>query len=91
MDKGGVKFIRWSINAVGPLLWDKDGNHYLLITIDPFPKWAETHIMPSLHSWRAAEFLYNDLVAHWGKLCYVQIGNGAKFVGSFRKLGQLPL
>ena len=41
---------------------------------------------PPLHSWRAAEFLYNDLVAHWGKLHYVQTNNGAEFVGSFARL-----
>ena len=39
--------------------------------------------MPSLHSWRVAKFLYNDLVAHWGKLHYVQTDNGAEFAGSF--------
>ena len=39
--------------------------------------------MPSLHSWRAAKFLYDDLVAHWGKPCYIQTDNGAEFAGSF--------
>ena len=42
--------------------------------------------MPSLHSWRVAEFLYDDLVAHWGKPHYVQTDNGTKFVGSFARL-----
>ena len=39
--------------------------------------------MPSLHSWRAAEFLYDDLVAHWGKPRYIWTNNGAEFTGSF--------
>ena len=39
--------------------------------------------MPSLHSWRAAKFLYDDLVAHWGKPCYVWTNNSAEFAGSF--------
>ena len=39
--------------------------------------------MPSLHSWRAAKFLYDDLVAHWGKLHHVWTNNSAEFVGSF--------
>ena len=42
--------------------------------------------MPSLHSWRAAEFLYDDLLARWGKPCYVQTDNGAEFAGSFAQL-----
>ena len=70
----------------GPFPRDKDGNHYLLVAMDPFSKWVEIHAMPSLHSWRAAEFLYNDLVACWGKPCYVQTEKGAEFVGSFVRL-----
>ena len=42
--------------------------------------------MSSLHSWRATEFLYDDLVARWGKPCYVQTDNGAEFAGSFAQL-----
>ena len=51
--------------------------------MDPFSKWVEIRTMPSLHGWRAAKFLYNDLVACWGKPHYVQTDNGTKFVGSF--------
>ena len=86
MDKGGAPFVSWSIDTVGPFPQDEDGNCYLLITMDPFSKWVEIHTVPSLHSWRAAEFLYNDLVAHWGKLHYIQTNNGAEFVGSFARL-----
>ena len=42
--------------------------------------------MPPLHSWRAAEFLYDDLVACWGKPRYVRIDNSAEFAGSFAQL-----
>ena len=54
--------------------------------MDSFSKWVETHAMPFLHSLRAAEFLYDDLVARWGKLCYIWTDNSAKFVGSFAQL-----
>ena len=54
--------------------------------MDPFSKWVKVHAMPSLHSWRVAEFLYNDLVACWGKLCYILTSKGAEFVGSFAQL-----
>ena len=51
--------------------------------MDPFLKWVEIRTVPSLYSWRAAEFLYDDLVAHWGKLHYIRTDNGAEFAGSF--------
>ena len=54
--------------------------------MDPFSKWVEIRTVPSLHSWRAAEFLCDDLVARWGKLRYVQTDNGAEFAGSFARL-----
>ena len=68
---------------MGPFPRDKAGNRYLLITMDPFSKWVEICAVPSLHSWRAAEFLYDDLVARWDKPCYVRTDNGTEFVGSF--------
>ena len=67
---------------MGPFSWNKDGNHYLLITIDLFSKWVETHTVPLLCSWRAAEFLYDDLVTHWGKPCYIKTDNGVEFVAA---------
>ena len=42
--------------------------------------------MPALHNWRASKFLYDNLVAHWGKPCYVQIDNSTEFVGSISLL-----
>ena len=62
---------------VGPFPCDKDGNWYLLVAMDLFSKWVETHVMPLLYSERAGEFLYNDLVARSGKPCYIWIDNSA--------------
>ena len=58
----------------------------LLITMDPFSKWVEICAAPSLHSWRAAKFLYDNLVARWGKPHCVWTNNSAEFVGSFAQL-----
>ena len=83
MTKGSALFIGWSINTVGPFLQDKDGNHYLIVTMDPFYKWVETHSMPSLYSWCTFKFLYDDVVAFLDKPRYVWMDNNAKFAGSF--------
>ena len=83
MDKGGEPFIGWSIDVVGPFPWGEGRNHYLFIAMDLFSKWVDTHTMPLLYSWRGTNFLYNDVVAHWGKPCYVQTGNSTECSGSF--------
>ena len=51
---GWTKVVHHSLDEAlilaGPFPWDEDGNYYLLVTIDPFSKWVETHAMPSQHS-----------------------------------------
>ena len=85
-DKGGAPFVGCSIDTVGPFPRDEDGNRYLLVAVDPFSKWVEIHAVPTLHSWRAAEFLYDNLVACWGKPRYVRTDNGSEFMGTFTRL-----
>ena len=71
---------------VHSLQQDEYGHHYLFVTVDRFSNWVETHTVPSLHSWRAAKFLHDDLVACWGNPCYVWTDNSAEFAGSFAQL-----
>ena len=49
MDKGGTPLVGWSINTAGPFLGDKDGNHYLLISVDLYSKQLETCTMGIIH------------------------------------------
>jgi hypothetical protein len=58
IDKGEAPFAGWSLDAAGPFPKDDEGNRYLLVAIDPFSKWVEAEPVPSLTSWRAADFLY---------------------------------
>lgn len=41
IDKGSFPFLGWSTNAAGLFPKDADGNHFLLVTVDPFSKWVE--------------------------------------------------
>ena len=56
---------------------------YLFLTMDTSCKWVVNHAMPILYSWQAIEFLYDDVLAHWGKPSYIHTNNGADFAGSF--------
>ena len=42
--------------------------------------------MDLLYSWMAAEFLYNDVLNHWGKPHLIWIANKPEFAGSFAQL-----
>ena len=85
-NKGDAPFISWSIDAMGKFPRNEDRNYYFFVAMDLLSKWVETHTMPLLYCYRAANFLYDYGVAHWGKLCYIQIDNSAKFSGSFMQL-----
>lgn len=88
IDKGEAPFAGWSLDAAGPFPEDDDGNRYLLVAIDPFSKWVEAAAVPSLHSYRAADFLYERIVTFWGKPRYVRTDNGSEFQGSLHRLCQ---
>ena len=79
IEKGKAPFLGWSIDAAGPFPPDADGNRYLLVAVDPFSKWVEMRAVPSLHSWRVADFLYDDIISRWGKPQYVRTDNGKEF------------
>ena len=83
IDKGDIPFAGWRMDAAGPVPKDADGNRYLRIAVDPFNKWVESRVVPLLHSWRVAKFLYDKLVARWGKPRWVQMDNGSEFAGDF--------
>ena len=80
-----MPFLSWSIDAAGLFPKDADGNRFLLVAFDPFSKWVEARPVPSLHSWRAAEFL-EDIMHQWGKLRYVRTNHGLEYKGSFARL-----
>ena len=42
--------------------------------------------VPTLHSWRAADFLYDDIISRWGKPQYVRTDNVKEFQKSFSRL-----
>ena len=79
IDKGKAPFAGWSLDAAGPFPTDDEGNRYLIVAVDPFSKWVEATPVPSLHSWRAADFLYHRIVTHWGKPRFIRTDNGSEF------------
>ena len=73
----------WAVDSAGPFPADADGNRFLFVFIDPFSKWVEVALSPSTHSWRAAQALYQEVLARWGKPRYVRTDNGPEYKGSF--------
>lgn len=64
---------------------DHDGNRFLFVAVDPFSKWVEAMPIVTKESWRTARALY-DVLARWGKPCWVTTDNGMEFAGHFKDL-----
>ena len=75
VNKETAPLLGWALDSAGSFKEDKEGNRHLLVAIDPFSKWVEVKTVPSLHSWRTAEFLY-DICSCWGKPLDVRTDNG---------------
>ena len=86
IDKGTEPLTGWAVDSAGAFPADADGNRYLFVFVDPFSKWVEVALSPSLHSWRAAHALYSEVMARWGKPRYVRTDNGSEYKGSFARL-----
>ena len=84
--KGTVPLQAWAIDLAGPFPADADGNVWLAVAVDPFSKWIEARPIPSKHSWRVAEFLWEEIVCRWGRPSWVRTDNGTEFAGSFEAL-----
>lgn len=60
----------------------------MAIAVDCFSKWVEIKPLPSKHSFRVAEWFYNDVLARWGKPKFVRSDNGTEWGSVFALLLQ---
>ena len=86
ISKGTEPLMGWVVDLAGAFPANADVNCYLFVFVDPFSKWVEVAVSSSLHSWRAVHALYSEVLACWGKPCYVRTDNGSEYKGSFARL-----
>ena len=84
--KGTCPLQAWALDLAGPFPQDEEGNTWLVVAIDPFSKWIEARPLKSRHSWRVAEFLWDDIVCRWGRPGWIRTDNGTEFAGGFQSL-----
>jgi Integrase core domain len=84
----------WSVDLMGPMPPDERGNRYLAVAIDVFSKWVEARALPDKCAFTTCEWLYDDVIARWGRPLYIRLDRGgeweAEFGAALRRLHILP-
>jgi hypothetical protein len=63
----GAPFERIAIDVAGPFPRSEQGNRYLMIAMDYFPKWPEVYPIPNEETSTIAETLVTNLFCRFGR------------------------
>jgi len=73
-----------SMDTIGPLGHESDGNNYVLVIIDHFTSWVELYAIPDTSAEAAVTPLV-DYVGRYGVPAYIQSDSGTQFVNAVIK------
>jgi transposase InsO family protein len=74
------------VDIVGPLPREKGGVQFTVVAMDYFTKWVEVEPLVNIIAKSIEQFLWKNIVCHYGVPCAFVIDNGKQFdCDSFRK------
>ncbi len=76
-------FYKVALDTTGPLLEIKDGNMYVLVTIDHYSKWCEARPIKDHDVAIAARFLEKEIICKFGVPIFIFIDNGGEWMVEF--------
>ena len=59
-------FERWGIDIVGPLPIIREGNRYIVITMNYFSRWPEARSLKAANAKNMATFIYEEIICRFG-------------------------
>jgi len=78
-------FTRWGLDFIGVLPKTKRGNRWLLVAVDHATDWPVVKAVPEATEEAVAEFLYHDIVIHYGCPNEIVTDRGANFLAKTLK------
>ena len=78
----GTPFDRVHIDLLGPFMRSEAGNRYVLVMIDQFTKWIETHPLSDQSAEQVAKSFIENFVVRFGTPSFVHSDRGANFESS---------
>ena len=59
-------FERWGIDIIGPLQTTRNGNRYIIVTVDYFTRWPEARAVEKANVETVAMFIYEKIICQHG-------------------------
>lgn len=75
----GAPLERIAIDVLGPLPETQQGNRYILVVMDYFSKWVETHAMPEQSAATVAHLLVTEVICRFGVPLQIHTDQGRNF------------
>jgi hypothetical protein len=72
-----------ALDTAGPLLEIKDGNKYVLITIDDYAKWCEVRRVKDHDVATTARFMGKEIICRFGVPIFILTNNGGEWMAEF--------
>ncbi len=76
-------FYMVALDTVGPLPITKDGNEYVLVSIDHYSKWCEARLVKGHDVATAIRFLEEEIICRFGVLRFILTNNGGEWMAEF--------
>src|SRR6266542_1620548 len=73
-------FERWGVDIVGPLPITREGNRYIVVTMDYFSRWPEARLLKVANADTVATFLYEEIICRFGVPRILQSDKRTHFV-----------
>lgn len=77
-------FTGWSIDLMGPMPPDENGNRYLAVAVDVFSKWVEATPIPNKRAFTTCDWLFSDIMARWGRPAFIRADHGTEWEAEVR-------
>lgn len=78
-------FMGWSVDLMVGLPADDRGCCVLAVAVDVFSKWVEATPLTDKRAFTTCEWLYDAIVARWGRPIFIRSDNGKEWEAEFRK------
>jgi hypothetical protein len=83
VDRPARPFMGWSVDLMGPMPEDASGARYLAVAVDVFSKWVEAAPLTDKRAFTTCEWLYDQILARWGRPAFIRLDNGGEWAAEF--------
>ncbi|SRR6266542_356649 len=78
-------FDQWEVDVIGLLPITPKGNQYIIVVVEYLSKWQEVKTISNANALTISNFLYQDIICHFGCFTHLHTDKEIKFVNEIVK------